>query len=196
VNQFDSITFRIKIFDSIATSFGFLAVICLIVLGIYPIGNQVFFWLEHDIWVEKDLVTYLRYLDISPYTDMKGLNRIIEWFVSIHISVYALPPSFLLLWVFGHFAELSRRLENVIIVGSETETGEITPQYVEEDLKKVPSYGLHKIYPVLRRIYDLPIWSPLDRIWFYFSRVIIWGFLIFLVFSLVYGFLIDPYMRD
>ena len=195
MTNFDSIRFRLKIFESLTISFGFVSVMCLIFLGIYPVGDQVLFWLKHDIWLEKDLITYLRYLDISPYTDMKGLNRIISWIVSTHIFVFSLILTLVFIFLCGHFAGVSAKLEMMITVGSESENGDITPKYIEEGIKNVPSYGLDKIYPVLRWVRDLPIWSPLDKVWFYFSSIIIWGFLVFGLFIVVYVWVFEPFLE-
>lgn len=183
--QLDSIRFRMKIFDSLAMSFGFLSAINLVLLGIIPFGHQVLFWLEHDVWLNKDFITYLRYLEISPYTDMKGLNRIIEWIVSTHVFVFSLILTLVLALIGGYFAGLSGELERAIILRSESENEDIAP-------KNVPAFGLDKIYSLFRKISDQPIWSVLDRVWSYFFGFIFYGFLILLVFTLVVALWVNP----
>lgn len=158
---------------------------------LFPIAYQIVFWLKYDIWLEQDLITYLRYLDISPYTDMKGLNRIIEWFVSIHISPFGLIPVFLFLWVFAYFEDLSSRLEK-IITKSESVSGEITPTHTEDDLRSIPTFGLDKIYPVFRNISGLTIWSALGKVWSHFFGWIFWVLLFFTVFLIYFVTRINP----
>lgn len=184
MTSIELLRFRKKVVDGILFGLLILSGASFAFFCLYPVGHQIAFWLKHDIWLEKDLITYLRYLDISPYTNMKGLNRIIEWFVSIHIFPFGLIPTFLFLWALGSFAELSDRLESIIIGRSESE--------IEEDLLSIPTFGLDKIYPVFKWISNLPIWSVLDRVWSYLFGAIFWGFLFFIVFLLYYVNVINP----
>jgi hypothetical protein len=196
MNRLESLKFQNSFFGGVGLLLIGLSVISAGMFFLVPLGDQIQHWLRFDRWLNKDLIFFLRYLGIDPYTDLRGLNRIIEWIVSIHIFIFGFIPILFFGYLSGIFFNRSTQLEKVIKqIETHIDPEKSLDERVEDFVVSAAVYYyLDKIYMIYRRISDLSIWSPLDKVWFYFSRFIIWGFLLLLGGTFLWAILVAPYL--